>query len=64
MLPAIPLYTNIYFDFYTGQLQNYVITAHVTWSQAILEAFFGQDPDEAEELEDEEDDGEPFSFDD
>ena len=64
VLPAIPLYTNIYFDFYTDQLQNYFITAHVTWSQAILEAFFGQDPDEAEELEDEEDDGESFSFDD
>ena len=65
VLPAIPLYTNIYFDFYTDQLQNYFITAHVTWSQAILEAFFGQDPEEAPEPEDEEeDDGEAFSFDD
>ena len=64
VLPAIPLYTNIYFDFYTGQLQNYFITAHVTWSQAILEAFFGQDAEEAEEDGEELDDGESFSFDD
>ena len=67
VLPAIPLYSNIYFDFYTSQLQNYVITAHVTWTQAILEAYFGEDAveDEAEMEEGaEEDDGEAFSFDD
>ena len=40
VLPAIPIYSNIYFDFYTPCLQNYNITAHVTWSQAILEAWF------------------------
>ena len=40
VLPCIPIYSNIYFDFYTEQLQNYYITAHVTWSQAILEACF------------------------
>ena len=45
VLPTIPLYSNIYFDFYTPQLQNYFITAHVTWSQAILEAYFGEDPE-------------------
>ena len=42
VLPAIPLYSNIYFDFYTDQLQNYRITAHVTWSYAILQSFFGE----------------------
>ncbi len=41
VLPTIPIYSNIYYDFYTPQLQNYFITGHVTWSQAILEAFFG-----------------------
>jgi ABC-type transport system substrate-binding protein len=41
VLPCIPLYSNIYFDFYTEQLQNYHITGHVTWSQAILESYFG-----------------------
>ena len=59
VLPAIPLYSNIYFDFYTSQLQNYIITAHVTWTQAILEAYFGENPEDAEEeTEEEEDDGE------
>ena len=42
VLPAIPVYSNIYYDFYSGQLQNYFITAHVTWSQAILSAYFGE----------------------
>ena len=57
VLPCIPIYSNIYFDFFTSMLQNYHITAHVTWTQAILEAFFGETP-EAEEGE--ADDGEIF----
>ena len=54
VLPTIPIYSNIYFAFYTPQLQNYFITAHVTWTQAILEAYFGEDPEPAEETEGEE----------
>ena len=61
VLPCIPIYSNIYFDFYTEQLQNYYITAHVTWSQAILEAYFGlteeedwDDWDEEEDLDEDE----------
>ena len=58
VLPTIPLYSNIYFDFFTNQLQNYYITAHVTWSQAILESYFGEAPEEpvGEETEEAEDD--------
>ena len=54
VLPTIPIYSNVYFDFYTPQLQNYHITEHVTWTQAILEAYFGEDPvvPEDEELSD------------
>ncbi len=55
VLPAIPLYSNVYFDFYICQLQNYQITARVTWSQAILQSCFGevpQEPEEDEELSD------------
>ena len=48
VLPAIPLYSNIYFDFYVSQLQNYQITAHVTWSQAILQSYFGEAPAETD----------------
>ena len=44
VLPAIPLYSNFYFDFYTTQLHNYNITAHVTWTQAILDAYYEGDP--------------------
>jgi hypothetical protein len=40
VLPAIPVYTNIYFDFWTPVLQNYDITKRVTWTQAILLAYF------------------------
>ena len=53
VLPAIPRYSNVYFDFYTGDLQNYNILAHVTWSQAILESFFGRAPEEEVEEEEE-----------
>ena len=40
VLPTIPVYFNIYTDFYVNYLQNYIITAQVTWSQAILLAYF------------------------
>ena len=64
MLPTIPVYSNIYFDFYVPQLQNYHITAHVTWTQAILESYFGEDPVDPEQPELElPDAAEPFSDD-
>ena len=53
VLPAIPVYSNIYFDFFTELLQNYSIPAHVTWSQAILESYFGLPEEEEEELPEE-----------
>lgn len=56
VLPTIPVYSNAYFDFYTNTLQNYLIGANATWSQAIVEAYLS-DPAELEEeelLEDEE----------
>ena len=61
VLPAIPIYSNIFFDFYNSKLQNYYVTAHVTWTQAILEAYFGEAPEEPEVLEEGEE--ETFSFD-
>lgn len=53
VLPTIPVYSNVYFDFFTQYLQNYEITAQVTWSQAILLAYFGL-PEVPEETEEEE----------
>ena len=68
VLPTIPIYSNIYFDFYTNQLQNYHITAHVTWTQAILEAYWGEaetaEKTEEELAEDEFGDGEFEEFED
>ena len=59
VLPTIPIYSNIYFDFYTEQLQNYFVTSQVTWSQAILQSFFGLpgSTEDAEEEMGDEDDG-------
>ena len=48
-LPTIPIYSNVYFDFYSDMLQNYNVSGHVTWSQAILESYFGEDVPEEEE---------------
>ena len=70
VLPCIPIYSNIYFDFWNPYLQNYHITAHVTWTQAILEAYWGLDPeeeapsegDEALEGEEDEDDWDDDDF--
>ena len=39
VLPAIPLYSNDYYDFYIPQLVNYKINSHVTWAHAILESY-------------------------
>ncbi len=41
VLPAIPVYSNAYFDFHTPMLQDYNINAHTTWGDAILEAYLG-----------------------
>ena len=57
VLPTIPVYSNIYFDFFTPYLQNYYITAQVTWSQAILLAYWGEP--EAETVPEAEPDEEP-----
>ena len=58
VLPTIPVYSNIYFDFFVPELQNYIITAHVTWSQAIVESLFRPVPEEEEEVPEDEDEPE------
>lgn len=56
-LPMIPLYSNIYFDFYTGYLQNYQISQNATWGEAIVGAYLSAE-EPAEEGEEEPDLGE------
>ena len=50
-LPMIPVYSNVYFDFYTRELQNYDILYHITWGDAIVPAFLATPPDPEEEEE-------------
>ena len=37
-LPIIPVYTNIYFDFFTRELDQYRIEEHISWGKAIVPA--------------------------
>ena len=46
-LPAISIYSNVFFDFYTACLQDYDITAESSWAKAIIGAYFGEIRDEA-----------------
>ena len=40
LLPLIPVYSNVYFDFYTIDLQFYDILKYITWGDAIVPAIF------------------------
>ncbi len=54
ILPMIPIYSNVYFDFYRGDLQNYKIAENSSWSRAIIPAYIGEDEaglNEADEIE-------------
>ena len=46
ILPMLPVYSNIYFDFYTDTLQDYYIAENITWGQAIIGAWLGEAPEE------------------
>ena len=41
LLPTIPLYSNVYFDFLNEHLQNYEPNAYSSWPNAILYAYVG-----------------------
>ena len=51
VLPIIPVYSNVYFDFFTEELNNYHADGNVTWAEAIIEATLGGE-EETESLED------------
>ncbi len=42
LLPTLPLYSNVYFDFHTDQLQNYQPGSYANWPTAILYAYRGE----------------------
>lgn len=56
VLPMIPIYSNVYFDFYTELLHDYNITENTTWAESILGAVKAEIPEmEVEEPAEEED---------
>ena len=40
-LPMIPIYSNVYFDFFTPLLQEYYISQNESWGQAVVGAYLG-----------------------
>ena len=49
-LPLLPVYTNVYFDYYSRKLHQYQITQALTWGQAIVSAYMS-DMEELNEAE-------------
>ena len=48
-LPLLPMYTNVYFDFYPRVLHDYDIAAQASWPQAIIESYLADYiPEEAQ----------------
>ncbi len=45
VLPLVPLYSNVYFDYFRNDLYNYSVMAYSTWSSAILYATFEEPAD-------------------
>ncbi len=41
-LPILPIYSNVYFDFYTNTLHDYAVGARSTWAQAIVPAYLAE----------------------
>ena len=41
VLPTIPLYSNVYFDFYSSEVYGYQPSAYYSWASAILYATYG-----------------------
>ena len=47
--PMIPVYSNVYYDFYPDVLQEYYIATNVTWSEAIVPAYLSDPAEETDE---------------
>ncbi len=48
-LPMVPLYSNVYFDFYRPDLYNYQVSAYSSWAAAVLYATYEAPVEEADE---------------
>ena len=56
--PMIPVYSNVYFDYFPTVLHNYYPASNATWSEAVVSAYMS-DPGDVQE-EEEADEGEEF----
>ena len=50
-LPILPVYSNVYFDFYTNTLHDYAVGARSTWAQAIVPTYLAEYVEEVPEEE-------------
>ena len=57
-LPMLPIYSNVYFDFYTANLHDFAVAEKVTWSQAVVASALYIAPPAEEETEAETDETE------
>ena len=39
VLPVLPVYSNVYFDFYPQVLHEYAVAANISWPQAIISSY-------------------------
>lgn len=46
LMPAIPVYSNVYFDFFNTALHEYKMSGNGSWAQAIIDAYLGDRMDE------------------
>lgn len=42
ILPTVPLYSNVYYDFADNQVQNYLPNGHWSWPAALIYAYLGE----------------------
>jgi peptide/nickel transport system substrate-binding protein len=42
ILPTVPLYSNVYYDFVDNQVQNYLPNAHWSWPAALMYTYLGE----------------------
>ena len=52
-LPLLPIYSNVYFDFYPEVLHDYRIAENISWPQAIVAAYMADYVPETEEAAEE-----------
>lgn len=51
VLPAIPVYSNMYHDFYTSRLKDYQVKAGLTWGDAIIGSYLLDTTESQEDAE-------------